>query len=188
MRRRIDGEPDHVAQLLHELRIVRELELPDPVWLQAVGAPDPLDRTDWTELTLMPTAFAIIAPVQWVASACGAVRVSATTRSATSAPSGRMRDGRVLSRRRPSTPSAMNRSCQRQTQGLDLPVRRMISTVPTPSAVAKMIPARQTCFCGLFRSATTASNRVRSAALTSTVMPLRIHRDSHSVKAMGSFR
>ena len=32
-----------------------------------------------------------------------------------------MRDGRVLSRKRPSTPSSMKRSCQRQTQVLDLP-------------------------------------------------------------------
>ena len=91
----------------------------------------------------------------------------------------------VLSRSRPSTPSAMNRACQRQTQGFDLPVRRMISTVPAPSAVARMTPARQTCFCGLFRSATTASNRARSAALTSTVIPSRIRRDSHRLIRLG---
>ena len=56
----------------------------------------------WTELTLIPTAFAIMAPVQWVASAGGSVRVSATTRSMIVDPSGGMREGRVLSRRRPS--------------------------------------------------------------------------------------
>ena len=131
----------------------------------------------WTELTLMPAYFAIIAAVQWVVSAGGSVNVSATTRSATSGPSGGTRDGRVLSRRSPSTPSLMNRACQRQTQGFDLPVRRMIPAVPKPSAVARMMPARHTCFCGLFRSATTASNRARSAALTSTMIPLRIRRD-----------
>ena len=86
----------------------------------------------WTELTLMPVAFAIMAPVQCVASPGGSASVSATTRAATSAPSGGMREGRVLSRSRPSTPSAMKRSCQRQTQVFDLPVRRMISFVPTP--------------------------------------------------------
>ena len=59
-----------------------------------------------------------------------------------------MREGRVLSRSRPSTPSSTKRSCQRQTQVFDLPVRRMISTVPTPSAVSRTISARQTCFCG----------------------------------------
>ncbi len=140
------------------------------------------------ELTLMPAAFAIMAAVQWVVSAGGSVSVSATTRSATSGPSGGTRDGRVLSRGRPSTPSVMDRACQRQTHGLDLPVRRMISAVPKPSAVARMMPARHTCFCGLFRSATTASNRARSAALTSMLIPLRIHRDSHKATALGILR
>jgi hypothetical protein len=40
-------------------------------------------------------------------------------------------------------PSFMNRSCQRQTQVFDLPVRRMISLVPTPSALERMIAARK---------------------------------------------
>ena len=56
----------------------------------------------WTELALIPTAFAIIVAVQWVASAGGSVWVSTTTRSAISDPSGGMREGRVLSRKRPS--------------------------------------------------------------------------------------
>src|SRR5665213_3317927 len=43
---RIDIEPDHVAQLLDEQGIVRQLELPHPVRLKAVGAPDALDRAD----------------------------------------------------------------------------------------------------------------------------------------------
>ena len=55
-----------------------------------------------TELTLMPVALAIMAATQWVASAGGSLSVRATTRSATSGPSGGMRDGRVLSRSRPS--------------------------------------------------------------------------------------
>jgi len=36
--------------------------------------------------------------------------------------------------------------------------RRLISAVPRPSAVARMIDARETCFCDLFRSVTTAAN------------------------------
>ncbi len=47
-------------------------------------------------------------------------------------------------------------SCQRQTQVLDFPVRCMISTVPTRSADRSTIRARQTCFCGAFRSPTIA--------------------------------
>ena len=46
VRRRIEMEPDHVAQFLDEARIVRELELPDPVRLQAERAPDAPDRAD----------------------------------------------------------------------------------------------------------------------------------------------
>jgi hypothetical protein len=51
----------------------------------------------------------------------------------------------------------MNRSCQRHTHVLLLPVRRMISTVPGPAAVNRTIRARHTCLCGLFRSAMIAS-------------------------------
>jgi len=46
VRRRVEIEPDHVAQLLDEPRIVGEFELPDPVRLEPVGAPDALDRAD----------------------------------------------------------------------------------------------------------------------------------------------
>src|SRR4051794_22306806 len=104
------------------------------------------DSGCWTEETLTPTALAIAAPVQWVASCGGSVAVSATTWSMTFWPSGATRGGRVLSRNRPSTPSAAKRSCQRQTQVFDLPVRRIISTVPRPSAVNSTISARQACF------------------------------------------
>src|SRR5215470_10332994 len=60
--------------------------------------------------------------------------------------SGRLPGGRVLSRRRPSTPSRMNRSCQRQTTGFDRPERRTISSVPQSSAVARITRARAECF------------------------------------------
>jgi hypothetical protein len=94
-----------------------------------------------------------------------------------------MRDGRVLSRIRPETPSFMKRSCQRQTAVLLVSVRRMISAVPQPSAVSRTICARQTCFCGLFRSTTIAARRWRSSVFNSTVTPVRMrqtrtHRDA----------
>ena len=47
----------------------------------------------------------------------------------------------------------------------------MIALAPSPSAAARMILARQTCFWGLLRAAATASKRARSAAETSTVIP-----------------
>src|SRR5205085_5794009 len=54
--------------------------------------------------------------VQCVVSPGGSPCVRATTRAATSGPSGGMRAGRVLSRRSPTTPSCAKRSCQRQTR------------------------------------------------------------------------
>ena len=127
-----------------------------------------------TEETLIPVALAIAAAVQWVASPGGSPAVNSTTRAITVLSKGGLRDGRVLSRSRPYTPACMNRSCQRQTTDLLLPVCRMIAAVPSPSAVKSTIRARQTCFCGLFRLATIAASRARSSALTSTTIPLRI--------------
>ena len=115
-----------------------------------------------TALALMPLARAIRSAVQWVVSTGGSASVSATTRAATSGPSGGMREGRVLSCRRPAMPSFVNRSCQRQTQVFDLPVRRMISLVPTPSALERMIAGRQACFCEALRSLVIASSRPRT--------------------------
>ena len=55
---------------------------------------------------LMPIAAAIVARLQWVAWAGVAWAVLVSTASFTASVSGGLRDGRVLSRRRPSTPSA----------------------------------------------------------------------------------
>src|SRR5512135_2232042 len=112
--------------------------------------------------------------VQCVASYGGLVLVKAITRSRIAWPSGRMRDGRVLSCTRPPTPSVMNRSRQRQTQVLDLPVSRMTAFVPRPAAVRSTIRARQTCFCGLFRSRTIASKRSRSTSVSEIEAPGRM--------------
>jgi hypothetical protein len=94
---------------------------------------------------------------------------------------------RLLSRTSPATPARMNRSCQRQTQGLDTSAWRMIAVVPQPAAVARMIFARQTCFCGLFRSATTRSSRPRSAALTSMLIPSRMPQHATHHTSMESY-
>ena len=127
-----------------------------------------------TEETLMPTVLAITPAVQCVVSSDGSSAVRATTCSIIAGSSGLRPGGRVLSRSRPSTPSRMNRSCQRHTTDLARPVLRMIPFVPSPSAVNRMIFVRQTCFCGLLRFATTARRRARSALVTLTMIPLRI--------------
>src|SRR5215472_5576148 len=168
MGRRMDIEADNVPQLRYKIGVARQLELACPVRLDTCAR-----QIRCTELTLIPTALAIIAAVQCVVSPGGAPRVNATVRSHTLADNGGMREGRVLSRTRPATPARMNRSCQRHTVTLLVPVRRMISLVPTPSPVSTTICARQTCFCGLFRSTTIASRRALSAALISRVTPLR---------------
>ena len=115
-----------------------------------------------TDRKLTPAAFASIRPVQWVASPGGGPSARSTTRCTVSGGSGGLPGLRVLSRASPSTPSAMNRACHRHTTGFDLPDRRMISAVPQPSAVARMILARHTCFFGALRLET---NRLKPTAI-----------------------
>jgi hypothetical protein len=57
---------------------------------------------------------------------------------------------------------------------LDLPVCRMIALVPTPSALSSTIAARQTCFCGALRSLVMASSRARSERVTEMEIPVRM--------------
>ena len=170
--RRVEVQPDDVAQLGGKGRILRQFEAPHPVGCRRCAA-----QIRCTERSDTPAAVAIARPVQWVASPGGSVSVSATTRSTSAGGNGSRPCFRVFSRSRPATPSRMNRSCQRHTHGFETSARRMISAVPQPSAVARMIRARQTCFCGLFRSATTAANRSRSAPLTSMLIPSRMLHD-----------
>ena len=159
MGRRVDIEADDVLELGHELGIVRELEAADAVRRQAVRLPDALHRGHADAGRLGHGG-----SVQWVASCGGSVAVRATTRSMTSWPSGATREGRVLSRSSPSTPSSAKRSCQRQTQVLDLPVRRMISTVPRrPPKAVRSRPARHASErrCGCRRSPPGGGDRRR---------------------------
>ena len=83
------------------------------------GASRCASRMRCTERRLTPAAFASIRPVQWVASPGGRPSVRSTTRCTTVAGSGCLPGLRVLSRVSPSTPSAMNRACHRQTTGFD---------------------------------------------------------------------
>lgn len=92
-----------------------------------------------TELTLMPCSLAIAGAVQCVVSPGGWAWVAAMTPAGVWAASGGMRDGRVLSRSKPATPSVMKRSCHRQTAVLLTPAPRMISAAPQPSAVTNTI-------------------------------------------------
>ena len=154
MGRRIDIQADDICELLGEGGIIGELEVPPAVRAEAMGLPDRLDRRRRDASNL-----AIARSVQWVASCGGACWVRRTISATRSGGIGALLGGRDLSRSKPLTPSCMNRSCQRQTQVLDLPVSAMIDEFPSPSSLFRMIRARQTCFCELFGSATIACNR-----------------------------
>ena len=163
MGRRINVEPDHVAQFGDELGVGREFELTVAVRLQSVRFPNAPHRTgaDATR-----SRHHVGGPVG------GLARRRAERRSrAEPSPPAAAPGGLVLSRRSPSTPSCIKRSCQRQTTGLALPDRRITSKVPQPSAVARMILARQTCFCGELRCAMIASSRPRSSDVTMMTIP-----------------
>jgi hypothetical protein len=153
--------------------------LPDPMRLEPMSAPDALNGTDADAGRL---GHRRARPMR--RSCGGSSMVRATIRSAKGLSFG-MREGRVLSRSSPSTPSAAKRSCQRQTQVLDLPVSRMITFVPTPSALSNMICARQTCFCGALRSLTRAHNRVMSARGDGKGNPSSHAPDSHTASPPG---
>ncbi len=161
VRRRIDVEPDDVAQLADEVRVTGQLELPDPMRLEPMGAPDALHGTDADTRRLGHRR------------ACPMRRF--VRRLLHRQRDDALRDGGIELRdargsrlvvQKPFPPSAAKRSCQRQTQVLDLPVSRMIAFVPSPSALSNTICARHTCFWGALRSLTKAWSRSRSARVT----------------------
>lgn len=111
----------------------------------------------------MPTASAISERLQWVALGGLSCTVLAITLSRVPRGKGGTRDGLVLSRLRPGTPSSRYRCCHRQTVGFDVFARRMISKLPWPSAVARMISTRQKSLRGALRFLTSAWRSVRSS-------------------------
>jgi len=72
-----------------------------------VGARPWLRQVRCTELAEIPEALAMADAVQCVTSPGGGPSVSSTTRATVPLQSGGLREGRVLSRKRPSTPSCI---------------------------------------------------------------------------------
>jgi hypothetical protein len=105
------------SRVTAEVGVVGKLEAADAVGRQAVRLPDALHRGD---AEAGRPGHGGSGPMGRFVRRLGAGQ--ATTLSMTSWPSGGTRDGRVLSRSRPSTLSCAKRSCQRQTQALDFPV------------------------------------------------------------------
>ena len=140
---RIDVEADDVFELLSELRVRRQLERANAMRRELVGLEDTLHRSQAHSRRFRQHS---TSPVGFFSRWRSERQVDNLLHGV-----GRQRwlpGARVLSRVSPSTPSAMNRACHLQTTGLDLPDRRIISVVPQPSAVARMMLARQKCFCG----------------------------------------
>jgi hypothetical protein len=141
IRLEIDIETDDVFEFLGELRVFRQLERADAMRRELVGFENTLHRTQ-----AHPGGFR-----QHPASPVGCFSGRRPERQVDHFlhDTGRQRRFaglRVLSRVSPSTPSTMNRACHLHTTGLDLPERSMIWGVPQPSAVARMMFARHTCF------------------------------------------
>jgi hypothetical protein len=148
---RRDIKADGVTEFIDELRIIGKLELPNTVRLEAVGAPDSV-----TELALISASLAISEAIQWVVSPGGSSCVRVATHAITSGGQSRGARKARLVAQQAFLPSCMNSSCQRHMHAFDVPVRRMISLVPTLSVLRSTISARQTCFrvrCDSCRSA-----------------------------------
>ena len=161
--RRIDVEPDDVAQLGGELRVVGELELPHPVRLQAVGAPDALHRADadagWPRPSPRRSS-------GWSRPAARSGSVP-PRRSATSGPSGAMREGRVLSRSRPVDARLHEALLPAPDAGLRLPgpAHDLHGAEHRRPRAGRSPPARRASAEAL-RSLTIASSRRRSDGVT----------------------
>ena len=172
MRRGIDIKADDIDEFFDEALVLRQFERADTMRREPVRRPDALNR----ERRLTPAASAMARPVQWVVSPGGSASVRSTMRLTRSAANEALPGGRVLSRNKPSTPSRMKCSFQRQTTGFESPDRRIVSIVPQPSAVASMTSARAACFCWLLRSRTIRSRRSQSSGVTSKLIPTLIPR------------
>ena len=120
-----------------------------------------------TEATLMPAALAMAGAVQWVASPGGA-RGQRDDPLESTAGSGGLRGGRVLSRSSPSTPACMKRSCQRQTVDLALPAARMIARRADPIGGQQHDPRPPDMLLRAVAIATIASKRERDRRPNST--------------------
>lgn len=158
--RRIDIEAQDVTQLGGELRGVGQIEPAQPMRLKAMGAPDALYRTDGD-----PTGFRHrrAGPLAGRGQRAGQRQGYHPFDD----PGGQRRNagGHGLVAPKPRRTGFPETLLPAPDDGLGLPVARMISPVPRSSAVIRTILSRRTCFCGLFRLATTASRTMRSLGL-----------------------
>ena len=183
MRRRIDIEADNIANLLGEFRVRGQLEGPHAVRLKAVAAPDALHRADANPAHLGHHG---ARPVGDLARRIGKRQGNHTFRHIARK---RWDAGGARLIPQQAVRTALHEPLLPTPDGsLCYAAARMISAVPWPSPVMSTICARQTCFCGLLRSDTTASKPSRSAGVTSTVIPVRIPRFAWRAASRKAYR
>lgn len=156
-------------EFLRESRVARQLEDPPTVRTLIMRGPDPLHRHDAQAHRLGHGPRGL---VRRLVRRPGLRQADHLGHLAGRNPCFALGPGRIA--QRPSTPSAMNRSCHRQTVVLTLPARAMLACVPRPSAVIGMISIRQTCFWDALPSRVISSCRSRSASDTVMDIPVRI--------------
>lgn len=186
VRRRGGAEADDVAQLGGARRVPGQLEGPHPVRPELARAPDPPHRAGAGPGRRGRGARG---PGGRPVPRGGSVGVSAATRSIVAGGRGGTRGGRVWSRGSPGTPSRMNRSCQRRTHGLDVPVRRAIRPSPgRPRWPGRSRPAGRA-FAGCSGPPPPPPDgHGRRRALTSTLIPSRTPGRRGRARPSGTFR
>jgi hypothetical protein len=141
MGRRRDVKPDDVVKLLGKGFIIRQFETAPAMGCKSMRMPDLHDRRGCNANSLghrtnSPVRCFLLRRLKrqrdnplnaFAIKRCNARRPALVMQKAIGA-------------------SVTKRSCQRQTQVLDLPVASMIATVPEPSLLIKMILSRHTCF------------------------------------------
>ena len=133
MRRRVEIEPDHVAQLGGKSRVLRQLKWRTRCGCSTVRRPD----------CAAPSATRCRSPRPSPGRSSGlpppAAQRGSVRRPGRSGLRARAADQVCASCRATARPRprASNRSCQRHTHGFEIPARRIIAAVPQPSAVAQ---------------------------------------------------
>ena len=155
MRRRIHMQANHVPRRARAIGIGGERELTTAVRGQPMLAPDAVHRS---VVQLHFLRHGLVGPVR----RAGGRRGQSTGQHRLHQL--RARGGLARRPRAIVQQASTYRSCHRHT--VTLPVRRMISIVPNPSAVASTKAQRYTCFCGVSGAATSACRRWPSSGAT----------------------
>ncbi len=153
---RVEVQPDHVADLRHEVGISAELERLGPV-----GGGATVRQIRQTVVSLIVTRFAIRRALQWVGPSDGGPRARAMTQSRSSRLYVGGCPGRASSAS-PAMPERAYRPRQSLTVMVATPSSVAIRRFGVPSAARRTILARWTSRCSVVRARTSARRISRS--------------------------